>query len=218
MKLQHAQEIDSDEQSQERDEDQTRNKRKADAAGVTGDQVRVTACACSGGVCVEQRERRVGPLGGGACVRRVNRAQPSKLNQGHVQRERGRGRVGKAPLLVLGSLSRPVVPLRPFCTTPQCRLNGSGSGGAAGPGSGGGAGGMTDEMLMMSGGENGSNKKARVVWSVEMHQQFVNAVNQLGIDSECPVGAGGAGGDLRRGLWDGAMGWGHVCGGESGGG
>lgn len=37
-----------------------------------------------------------------------------------------------------------------------------------------------DDMLF----ENGSNKKARVVWSVEMHQQFVNAVNQLGIDSE----------------------------------
>lgn len=30
-----------------------------------------------------------------------------------------------------------------------------------------------------------STKKARVVWSVEMHQQFVQAVNQLGIDSEC---------------------------------
>ena len=27
-------------------------------------------------------------------------------------------------------------------------------------------------------------KKARVVWSVELHQQFVNAVNQLGIDSK----------------------------------
>lgn len=27
-------------------------------------------------------------------------------------------------------------------------------------------------------------KKPRVVWSVEMHQQFVNAVNQLGIDSK----------------------------------
>lgn len=26
-------------------------------------------------------------------------------------------------------------------------------------------------------------KKARVVWSVEMHQQFVNAVNTLGVDS-----------------------------------
>lgn len=31
---------------------------------------------------------------------------------------------------------------------------------------------------------DGSTKKPRVVWSVEMHQQFVNAVNQLGIDSE----------------------------------
>ena len=29
-------------------------------------------------------------------------------------------------------------------------------------------------------------KKQRVVWSVEMHQQFVAAVNQLGIDSELP--------------------------------
>lgn len=31
---------------------------------------------------------------------------------------------------------------------------------------------------------DGSTKKPRVVWSVEMHQQFVNAVNQLGIDSK----------------------------------
>ena len=30
-------------------------------------------------------------------------------------------------------------------------------------------------------------KKQRVVWSVEMHQQFVAAVNQLGIDSEMPT-------------------------------
>lgn len=29
-----------------------------------------------------------------------------------------------------------------------------------------------------------SSKKPRVVWSVELHQQFVNAVNQLGIDSK----------------------------------
>ena len=29
-------------------------------------------------------------------------------------------------------------------------------------------------------------KKQRVVWSVEMHQQFVAAVNQLGIDSKHP--------------------------------
>jgi two-component response regulator (ARR-B family) len=26
-------------------------------------------------------------------------------------------------------------------------------------------------------------KKARVVWSVELHKQFVQAVNQLGVDS-----------------------------------
>ncbi|KAG6529190.1 two-component response regulator ORR21-like [Zingiber officinale] len=31
-----------------------------------------------------------------------------------------------------------------------------------------------------------SSKKARVVWSVELHQQFVNAVNQLGIDKAVP--------------------------------
>lgn len=30
-----------------------------------------------------------------------------------------------------------------------------------------------------------NHKKQRVVWSVEMHQQFVNAVNQLGVDSMC---------------------------------
>jgi two-component response regulator ARR-B family len=28
-------------------------------------------------------------------------------------------------------------------------------------------------------------KKARVVWSVDLHQKFVNAVNQIGFDSEC---------------------------------
>lgn len=28
-----------------------------------------------------------------------------------------------------------------------------------------------------------NQKRQRVVWTVEMHQQFVNAVNQLGIDS-----------------------------------
>lgn len=30
-------------------------------------------------------------------------------------------------------------------------------------------------------------KKPRVVWSVEMHQQFVTAVNQLGVESKFPV-------------------------------
>lgn len=35
--------------------------------------------------------------------------------------------------------------------------------------------------------EGGSaNKKPRVVWSIEMHQQFVNAVNVLGIDKAVP--------------------------------
>jgi hypothetical protein len=32
--------------------------------------------------------------------------------------------------------------------------------------------------------EGGASKKPRVVWSVDMHQQFVLAVNQLGVDSE----------------------------------
>ncbi|KAG0458309.1 hypothetical protein HPP92_023466 [Vanilla planifolia] len=31
-----------------------------------------------------------------------------------------------------------------------------------------------------------ASKKPRVVWSVELHQQFVNAVNQLGIDKAVP--------------------------------
>jgi len=34
--------------------------------------------------------------------------------------------------------------------------------------------------------EGSSLKKPRVVWSVELHQQFVNAVNQLGIDKAVP--------------------------------
>lgn len=34
--------------------------------------------------------------------------------------------------------------------------------------------------------EESSSKKPRVVWSVELHQQFVSAVNQLGIDSKKP--------------------------------
>ncbi|GJS38844.1 two-component response regulator ORR21 [Tanacetum coccineum] len=34
--------------------------------------------------------------------------------------------------------------------------------------------------------EPGSSKKPRVVWSVELHQQFVGAVNQLGIDKAVP--------------------------------
>ncbi|KAG1663758.1 hypothetical protein FOA52_011809 [Chlamydomonas sp. UWO 241] len=34
--------------------------------------------------------------------------------------------------------------------------------------------------------ESNASKRARVVWSVEMHQQFVNAVNQLGVDKAVP--------------------------------
>ena len=34
--------------------------------------------------------------------------------------------------------------------------------------------------------EESSSKKPRVVWSAELHQQFVSAVNQLGIDSKKP--------------------------------
>ncbi|XP_042501932.1 two-component response regulator ORR21 [Macadamia integrifolia] len=34
--------------------------------------------------------------------------------------------------------------------------------------------------------EPGTSKKPRVVWSVELHQQFVSAVNQLGIDKAVP--------------------------------
>ena len=33
--------------------------------------------------------------------------------------------------------------------------------------------------------DGNASKRPRVVWSVEMHQQFVSAVNQLGIESEC---------------------------------
>lgn len=36
-----------------------------------------------------------------------------------------------------------------------------------------------DEDLL----DPGNSKKSRVVWSIELHQQFVNAVNQLGIES-----------------------------------
>jgi len=36
--------------------------------------------------------------------------------------------------------------------------------------------------------EGNASKKQRVIWSPEMHQQFVNAVNQLGIDSKTQAG------------------------------
>lgn len=38
-----------------------------------------------------------------------------------------------------------------------------------------------DDDDLLDPGNN--SKKSRVVWSIELHQQFVNAVNQLGIDS-----------------------------------
>lgn len=42
-----------------------------------------------------------------------------------------------------------------------------------------------EEDLDIDNDDPSSTKKPRVVWSVELHQQFVNAVNQLGIDSMC---------------------------------
>jgi hypothetical protein len=43
--------------------------------------------------------------------------------------------------------------------------------------------------------DSSASKKPRVVWSAEMHLQFVHAVNQLGIDSEWrKAGRGRAGG------------------------
>ena len=33
-------------------------------------------------------------------------------------------------------------------------------------------------------GENASTKKARIVWSIDLHQNFVKAVNQIGFDSK----------------------------------
>lgn len=47
--------------------------------------------------------------------------------------------------------------------------------------SGGGSDRQDDDVDMAS------LKKQRVVWSVELHQKFVHAVNQLGVDSECPT-------------------------------
>ncbi|KAH7441955.1 hypothetical protein KP509_03G063700 [Ceratopteris richardii] len=38
----------------------------------------------------------------------------------------------------------------------------------------------------IDGDDPNTTKKPRVVWSVELHQQFVNAVNQLGIDKAVP--------------------------------
>lgn len=43
-----------------------------------------------------------------------------------------------------------------------------------------------EEDVDMENDDPSASKKPRVVWSVELHQQFVNAVNQLGIDSREP--------------------------------
>ena len=42
------------------------------------------------------------------------------------------------------------------------------------------------ETLRVEHEGGGAGKKPRVIWSVEMHQQFVNAVNYLGIDKAVP--------------------------------
>ena len=36
-------------------------------------------------------------------------------------------------------------------------------------------------------GDHSSPKKHRVVWSVDLHQKFVKAVNQIGFDSKCSI-------------------------------
>ncbi|KAG8074107.1 hypothetical protein GUJ93_ZPchr0006g43114 [Zizania palustris] len=43
-----------------------------------------------------------------------------------------------------------------------------------------------DDSELESGDPSSTSKKPRVVWSVELHQQFVNAVNHLGIDKAVP--------------------------------
>ncbi|EFJ19926.1 type B response regulator [Selaginella moellendorffii] len=43
-----------------------------------------------------------------------------------------------------------------------------------------------DETAEHDNDDSSTLKKQRVVWSVELHQQFVNAVNQLGIDKAVP--------------------------------
>lgn len=43
-----------------------------------------------------------------------------------------------------------------------------------------------DEEADLDPDDPSTTKKPRVVWSVELHQQFVNAVNQLGIDKAVP--------------------------------
>ena len=56
--------------------------------------------------------------------------------------------------------------------------NGKGADGGAGPQNGSGGRGEHEDSSAL--------KKPRVVWSAELHQQFVTAVNQLGIDKAVP--------------------------------
>jgi two-component response regulator (ARR-B family) len=41
-----------------------------------------------------------------------------------------------------------------------------------------------EEDVELENDDLSTSKKPRVVWSVELHQQFVSAVNQLGLDSK----------------------------------
>lgn len=42
---------------------------------------------------------------------------------------------------------------------------------------------LKEEDVELDSDDPATSKKPRVVWSVELHQQFVSAVNQLGLDS-----------------------------------
>jgi len=42
---------------------------------------------------------------------------------------------------------------------------------------------LKEEDIELESDDPATSKKPRVVWSVELHQQFVSAVNQLGLDS-----------------------------------
>jgi two-component response regulator (ARR-B family) len=44
-----------------------------------------------------------------------------------------------------------------------------------------------DDDTELDNDDPSTSKKPRVVWSVELHQKFVNAVNQLGVDSKCYI-------------------------------
>lgn len=45
---------------------------------------------------------------------------------------------------------------------------------------------LKDEDVELENDDPSTSKKPRVVWSVELHQQFVSAVNQLGLDKAVP--------------------------------